>query len=284
MGYNVKNNKVGFPVNSLEKVISVFSKMKVSIYVDNMLFEFGNNYKKYLDEYKSKFEVEWLMNDLNKSIKEILKRDSTLDEIRSNDNKSNAYGILSNWFVQTINSKYNNYLSKDAVYCNDRELASGYSYSLNGNFNFKAYDRLEKNKKPTYYCTNNKDAFSLNNTETKFTLAVGLMTADEVIFAGGSVAEEMSYPFTWYYNNATDGQSIIDADGFWTMTPSDYNGGTADIYYVNYSVLNGGLSADGVNLSNIATRPVISLKSCILWSKENGSATSPYEIIENGGC
>ena len=75
MGYNVKNNKVGFPVNSLEKVISVFSKMKVSIYVDDMLFEFGNNYKKYLDEYKSKFEVEWLMNDLNKNIKEILKRD-----------------------------------------------------------------------------------------------------------------------------------------------------------------------------------------------------------------
>ncbi len=63
MGYNVKNNKVGFPVNSLEKVISVFSKMKVSIYSD-MSFEFGNNFKKYLDEYKSKFEVEWLMNNI----------------------------------------------------------------------------------------------------------------------------------------------------------------------------------------------------------------------------
>ena len=210
--------------------------------------------------------------------------DSTLDEIRGNDARSNAYGLLSNWFVQTVNSKYSNYLSKDAVYCNDRELASGYSYSLNGNFYFKAYDRLEKSKNPTYDCTNNKDAFSLNNTETKFTLAVGLMTADEVIFAGGSVAEELSYPFTWYYNNATDGQSIIDADGFWTMTPSDYSTGAADMYYVNYSVLNGGLGADGVNLSNIAVRPVTSLKSCILWSKGDGSATSPYEIVENGGC
>ena len=210
--------------------------------------------------------------------------DSTLDEIRGNDARSNAYGLLSNWFVQTVNSKYSNYLSKDAVYCNDRELASGYSYSLNGNFYFKAYDRLEKSKNPTYDCTNNKDAFSLNNTETKFTLAVGLMTADEVIFAGGSVAEELSYPFTWYYNNATDGQSIIDADGFWTMTPSDYNTGAADMYYVNYSVLNGGLGADGVNLSNIAVRPVTSLKSCILWSKGDGSADNPYEIEMNGGC
>ena len=210
--------------------------------------------------------------------------DSTLDEIRGNDTKSIAYGLLSNWFVQTVNPKYSNYLSKDAVYCNDRELASGYSYSLNGNFYFKAYDRLEKSKNPTYDCTNNKDAFSVNNTETKFTLAVGLMTADEVIFAGGSVAEEMSYPFTWYYNNATDGQSIIDTDGFWTMTPSGYNAGTANMYYVNYSVLNGGLGADGVNLSNIATRPVTSLKSCILWSKGDGSASNPYEIVENGGC
>ena len=210
--------------------------------------------------------------------------DSTLDEIRGNDTKSIAYGLLSNWFVQTVNPKYSNYLSKDAVYCNDRELASGYSYSLNGNFYFKAYDRLEKSKNPTYDCTNNKDAFSLNNTETKFTLAVGLMTADEVIFAGGSVAEELSYPFTWYYNNATDGQSIIDADGFWTMTPSDYNSGSADMYYVNYSVLKGGLGVDGVNLSNIAVRPVTSLKSCILWSKGDGSADSPYEIVENGGC
>ena len=145
-------------------------------------------------------------------------------------------------------------------------------------------DVVVLSKNGIFYYAYNEDAFSLNNTETKFTLAVGLMTADEVIFAGGSVAEELSYPFTWYYNNATDGQSIIDADGFWTMTPSDYNTGAADMYYVNYSVLNGGLGADGVNLSNIATRPVTSLKSCILWSKGDGSASNPYEIVENGGC
>ena len=84
-------------------------------------------------------------------------------------------------------------------------------------------DVVVLSKNGIFYYAYNEDAFSLNNTETKFTLAVGLMTADEVIFAGGSVAEEMSYPFTWYYNNATDGQSIIDTDGFWTMTPSGYN-------------------------------------------------------------
>lgn len=31
-------------------------------------------------------------------------------------------------------------------------------------------------------------------------------------------------------------------------------------------------------------RPVTSLKSCVTWKSGNGSASSPYEILEDGGC
>ena len=33
-----------------------------------------------------------------------------------------------------------------------------------------------------------------------------------------------------------------------------------------------------------AVRPVTSLKSCVQWKSEDGSASNPYEIVENGGC
>ena len=39
-GYNINNNQVGFPINNLEKVVSMLSSSHVSVYVDDMFFWF----------------------------------------------------------------------------------------------------------------------------------------------------------------------------------------------------------------------------------------------------
>ena len=39
-GYNINNNQVGFLLNNLEKVVSMLSKHHVSVYVDDMFFDF----------------------------------------------------------------------------------------------------------------------------------------------------------------------------------------------------------------------------------------------------
>ena len=242
--------------------------------------------------------------------------DSSLDNIRGNTVSSTIKSYIDSWYKATdlygnfvsgdlqdyhLDSKfklrfklqnYENYLSKDAVYCADRNLASGYSYSRSGEFLFRIEDRIpdwyslsDMTPKPTYDCTNIKDAFSGNNTKAQLKCAdgsgicpVGLMTADEVTFAGGINDYNFSEPFPWYMKN----MSHI----YWLMTPARYDKpyGKSEAYAGTSSTKKDG-SADVYYVTNLGwVRPVISLKSCTLWKSGDGSATSPYEIVENGGC
>ena len=50
--------------------------------------------------------------------------DTTLEEARTNTNDSTIKTYIDNWYKNNLIS-YTNYLSNDAIYCNDRELASG---------------------------------------------------------------------------------------------------------------------------------------------------------------
>lgn len=75
MNYKFKNNTSGFSVNTLEKVISEFSKCKVNVYVDNMFFNFGDNYNLYLDLFKQKTNSDKLINDLVNDVKNIINKD-----------------------------------------------------------------------------------------------------------------------------------------------------------------------------------------------------------------
>lgn len=50
MKYKIINNRVGFPICNLEKVLSILSNIRINVYVDNMLFEYGDMYNIYLDK------------------------------------------------------------------------------------------------------------------------------------------------------------------------------------------------------------------------------------------
>ena len=205
--------------------------------------------------------------------------DTTLEEARTNTNDSTIKIYIDNWYENNLTA-YTNYLSNDAIFCNDRELASGSAYSTSSSnyFYFKSYERLKTNKTPTYDCTNNKDAFSVNNAEAKLKYPIALMTADEIAYAGG--VYKQSAPM-WYYTNSTY-NSIIGLTSWWLLSPSSWNVGTW-VEIVNSSNPSGAIGAFGVYQS-YAVRPVVSLKTCIKYSTGNGSSSSPYEIVENGGC
>ena len=207
--------------------------------------------------------------------------DATLDEARTNTNDSLVKTFVDNWYENNFTA-YTNYLSNDAIYCNDRELASGFTYT-NGTTQedmvyFKSSDRLNKDKQPTYDCTNTKDAFSGNNSEAKLKYPVALMTADELAYAG-SIFKSNNKINLWFDMNSQ--YNTIAANTFWwTSTPYYYQ------YTEFYSVLT---TANGIfdvahYKYNLGVRPVTSLKSCVQWKSGNGSATSPYEIALNGGC
>ena len=202
----------------------------------------------------------------------------SLENNRLNTNDSTIKTYVDNWYKNNLTA-YTKYLSNDAVYCNDRNLASGQTYSTTNRFTYAPYGRLYTNNTPTYNCTNNKDAFSGNNSEAKLTYPIGLMTADEVVFAGGVYGSNAK---TWYYYNSANGNS---AGSTWElMSPYFWEDSLACMFGVIGSTFPGFLSNGRVGLpSNV--RPALSLKACIKYSTGNGTPETPYEIVETDtGC
>jgi len=127
----------------------------------------------------------------------------------------------------------------------------------------------------------------VSNTSAKLDYPIGLMTADEVSFAGGGTFMDESAPAYYYQNSA--GNSSTSDTWWWTMSPNSWREGVPGTMLVVYGSREPGILEPRAYsvLDNIGTgvRPVISLKSCVKYSSGNGSANEPYTIKETtSGC
>ena len=212
--------------------------------------------------------------------------DTSLDTIRNNTTDSTIKTFIDSWYETNL-TNYTKYLSTSAVYCNDRSLGTGQTYSVSSNFNFAPYYRMDFDTEgaeanPSYNCTDIRDAFSIDNTSAKLDYPVSLMTADEVSFAGGLY--DTNAP-TWYYYNSANGSST-GSTYWWLLSPDGWSGSSANVFLV------GGSSSPGILLNydvygTGGVRPAISLKSCVKTSGGDGSASAPYTIKETtstSGC
>ena len=206
----------------------------------------------------------------------------SLENNRLNTNNSTIKTYVDNWYKNNLTA-YTKYLSNDAVYCNDRNLASGQTYSTTKSFNYAPYERIRTNKQPTYNCANMSDAFSVNNTSAKLDYPVGLMSIDELSYAGGESYTTLTAPYAWYYTNA-NGESSYGSAPFWALSPRRWRGSISFVWYVGGSGNPGRLNDDYVVIS-MAVRPSVSLSSCNLISRGDGSANNPYTVyIGSGSC
>ena len=213
--------------------------------------------------------------------------DTTLEEARTNTNDSTIKTYIDNWYANNMTS-YTKYLSTTAVYCNDRELPSGASYSTTERLEFKAYDRLdlenkEKKASPTYDCTNNNDKFTVDAStgNGKLTYPIALVTADEIAYAGGVYRTDAPM---WYYTNS----SLESSTGnkiWWSLSPYIWAARYASYSWgVHGSANPGYMITDGVTAMH-SVRPAVSLKACVKYSTGNGTSETPYEIVEtSSGC
>jgi len=201
---------------------------------------------------------------------------SSLDAIRENANKSNAYTTVENWY-NALSSTDKNYIDNEAIYCNDRELRFGDTFSVSNSFYYAAYGRIrEKPHSLTLKCSNSSDRFN----------TFGLMTADEIVFSGGSFYRNNSQA---YYYLAKDGSSSVTGNNNWcTMTPAFFfksidNRTWADIFYVSGFDRPGYFDYSGTT-SQYVVRPVVSLKSCVDYIGGDGSSSDPYKVNITGKC
>ncbi len=193
----------------------------------------------------------------------------TVGELRGLGTKSLALEKLENWYKSNLD---NNALKIDinAGFCGDRTPSTSNTTSngLGGTGTtttyYDEYIRLLINKSPVLTCVNSSDLYTTNNSSKgnkSLTYPIGLITADEVVMAGG-IDENQQY---YLYN----GQE------YWTITPSRYDGINNATF--NFTVNEQGRVSNGWTTSAFGLRPVINLSSNV---KITGSGTlsDPYVV------
>lgn len=179
--------------------------------------------------------------------------------IYANTTKSELLTKLENWYGEKL-SNYNNYL-EDVIWCNDKK----YNASTK---NFAAYDRY-KAYSPSLVCPNDSlggklskyTVFDTTYGNGAFLYPIGLLTADELMFAGAGSSSNTS--FYLYVNSSS----------WWTSSPSMYDG----TYYNTFTYATE-LSQYGDAYPSAYLRPSIAIKSTAIVSG-TGTKTNPYIIL-----
>ena len=148
-------------------------------------------------------------------------------------------------------SYYDNHLSNyDKYIANNRYC----SESGKSDDTYNAYTRIVTNEIPTFNCLGKR-----------FTSKIGLLTADEVVYAGGVYDEEN----TAYYLYNSEIESA-----WWVSSLSNSDG---DDYYPFVVGSNGDLNDDASGTLYRSLRPVISLNRTVKVTG-TGTSTDPYVV------
>ncbi len=189
-------------------------------------------------------------------------------EQHGNTTNSSIKEVIDSWYNSNLAS-YADKISTEAGFYSDRNLKSGSWSSTREPLYYAAYGRLIDNKKPTLKCGNSNDLYttlSSSKGNKKLSNPIGLITADEVIMAGGSWNSENS---SYYLYNDVE---------YWTMSPYIFyvgsRSGSARMFGVDSS---GNLVWYNVD-DAIYIRPVINLSANITIKSGNGTSSTPYEI------
>ncbi len=187
------------------------------------------------------------------------------EQAQTNTADSDIKKVVDEWYKTNIVDNGFSGAIVDKIFCNDRSILgkekSGFSddtglgYGKNWTA-YGAYARLGvesvnyNNVHPTFVCPQKNDAFTVSDTEKgngALTYPVGLITADEIVAAGGKYN---TFNSTYYLYNPNKNASI------WSLTPS-HAGSYAYVFnlYNTY-----GLRPVSVEVSD-AVSPVINLNA-----------------------
>ena len=187
----------------------------------------------------------------------------------ANTNKSDILKNLETWYTNNLTS-YESKLA-DTIWCNDKSTVSGgLGYGTNAT-DYGAYNRLASTKQPTLKCPNDNNGgklskFTVDDTKNgngNLTYKIGLLTADEIAFAGS---------ISGYYNRSTYLQENTGTTRWWSLSPDGFYGDDAGVWGVD----SGGLGYDYVS-SDGGLRPAISLISSTSVTG-NGTSDNPYVV------
>ena len=188
-----------------------------------------------------------------------------------NINDSALKTTIDTWYKNNM-TNYTSML-EDTVFCNDRSFSEygGFKKDLSTlsdpmNIKFPGYYRASSfySTKATFNCANKSDAFTVDDTVNgngNLIYPVGLLSSDEVVYAGGSSFK------------ANKSYYLYTGNEYWTLTPNGY--GTY-AYYL--SVRPDGAIGGGYIAYSWGIRPSISLKNNTLYTTGDGTKENPYVV------
>ena len=194
---------------------------------------------------------------------------STYAATHANTNNSTIKTYLDNWYNTNIKGTTNEQYIVDAIYCNDREVSTVYTGNGSGTTEtlYKSSERLELNRIPTLKCNQVNDRFTMNKIVSgvtgngALTNSIGLIIADELMYAGGS---SISDNYKYY---------LYTGLSYWTMSPAKFKEELAQ----EFSTSESGSFQGGIVYGSAHVRPVISLSSGAL-SSGTGTKNDPFKI------
>ncbi len=199
----------------------------------------------------------------------------TSEQVHGLGTSSMIKGRVDEWYQDNIatSTDYTSKISTTTGFCGDRTSTTSSSGAPNDTGGtgktrtyYGAYIRLITNKTPTYDCPDpDNDLYTVDGAgigNEALTYPVGLITADEVAYAGG------------VYGSSSRGYYLYTNSAYWTMSPCVFNGSDAVVFNVYSSF--GTLSSNRVT-SAYGVRPVLNLKADVQLTG-SGSASDPFVV------
>ena len=196
---------------------------------------------------------------------------STHAATHANTNKSTILTNLETWYNNNLKT-YESVID-NSVWCNDKTNVTDTSYdpwSITPNGlgyakNVTYYGATQRLVSKSNSAGGTGLSLKCNGELSKIASKVGLITADELVYAG--YAYNISNTTTYLQENAT-------SDYWWSLSPNNFNGSFARVWFVI------GSSGDFYNYrvnERSGVRPSISLKSTTN-ATGNGTSDSPFII------
>ena len=196
---------------------------------------------------------------------------STYEATHANTNKSTILTNLETWYTNNLKD----YADKiaDTVWCNDKTNVTDttydpYGWNPNGNgygTNVTYYGATQRLVSKSNSAGGTGPSLKCNGDLSKINSKVGLITADELAFAGYAYSQNNTT--TYLQENATDTY-------WWSLSPVYFDGSSAIVWGVYGS--SGLFDYSDVNYA-LGVRPSISLKSTTNVTGE-GISSSPFII------
>ena len=214
---------------------------------------------------------------------------STYDATHANTNDSTIKTALETWYNTNIVSNMFYYFVADTIYCNDRKIVTDTTQIANLNAMLKATSstNIGYGMNTTYYgianradfttgsfipslkCEQVNDRFTVDTGKGngKLQYPVGLITADELVFAGSTLSGSSNY--------------LTNGANNWTMSPIGFAYWSETDYFPINIILDpdGEITYSYVNANSNLIRPVISINPMDDDVSGNGTKDDPFVMM-----